>query len=150
MGLDAPLLRWMQYKNMNYEQGHDTWMISPDAFKEIEECPRCHRIKPLGTCEDLCRMCQSCYQKLWGMGELPSDSMQQENQAEHKRIFSLVKEIWGKENTKSGFCWVAAKFGNNWSKESERVLNKISFCLESKRDQVICTVHERIHTAKAK
>lgn len=59
---------------MNYEKGHDTISFTPDSLYPIE-CPRCHREKPLGKCEDGCEMCQSCYHKLHGMGELPSDSM---------------------------------------------------------------------------
>lgn len=67
---------------MNYEIGHET--ISFDLtidlpmgkYKAKTECPRCHRLKPLGTCEDGCKMCQSCYHKVHDMGELPSDTMQ--------------------------------------------------------------------------
>lgn len=39
----------------------------------LELCPRCHRMKPLGTSEDGCKMCQSCYHVLHDMGPLPSD-----------------------------------------------------------------------------
>lgn len=56
---------------MNHEKNHDTWTLDFDLMHE--ECPRCHRIKPCGRCEDGCYMCQSCYQKANGMGDLPSD-----------------------------------------------------------------------------
>lgn len=135
---------------MNYEQGHDQWTITPEDFKKRELCKRCHRLKPLGTCEDGCRMCQSCYHKVHGMGELPSDSMEMEITANHKRIFNLVKEIWGKKNTKSGFCWIAAKFGNGHNTASESTLLTIVECLESKRDKAICNFHKRIHDARPK
>lgn len=59
---------------MNYEIGHEVWAISPNDFAYMK-CGRCHRLKPLGTCEDGCKMCQSCYHKAHGMGELPSDSI---------------------------------------------------------------------------
>jgi hypothetical protein len=38
-------------------------------------CPRCHRKKWLGICDDGCEMCQSCYHMLHDLGPLPSDSM---------------------------------------------------------------------------
>ncbi len=60
---------------MNYEIGHENWTITPADLELDEKCPRCHRSKPCGTCEDGCRMCQSCYHKIHGMGELPSDTM---------------------------------------------------------------------------
>lgn len=133
---------------MNYEQGHDQWMITPEDMKKRELCKRCHRLKPLGICEDGCKMCQSCYHKIHGMGELPSDSMEQENKAIHNKIFSLVKEIWGRDNTKTGFCWIAAKYGKHWS--TSQALHNISWCLESKRDLIPCPVHNRVHDAKPK
>ncbi len=132
---------------MNYEQGHDQWMISPEDFRKRENCKRCHRLKPLGTCEDGCRMCQSCWHRIHGMGELPSDSMEIEKGI-YRRIYNLVKEIWGKEKTKSGYCWIAAKYGNNWKNHSDQTLEEIMFCLESKRDQIICPIHLRVHDAK--
>jgi hypothetical protein len=135
---------------MNYENGHDQWTITPEDFNKRELCKRCHRLKPLGTCEDGCRMCQSCYHKVHGMGELPSDSMEQENKAIHNKIFALVKEIWGKNKAKTGFCWIAAKFGNSWNTGPEDFLDRIVTCLESKRFQTTCLIHLRVHDAKPK
>jgi len=59
----------------NFEQDHNTWKITPSDIKNPDECPRCHRRKPLGVCEDGCKMCQSCYHKVHDLGELPSDRM---------------------------------------------------------------------------
>lgn len=42
----------------------------------IKTCPRCHRRKWLGMCEDECEMCQSCYHSLHGLAPLPSDFME--------------------------------------------------------------------------
>lgn len=85
------------------------------------------------------------------MGELPSDSMEfmAEETNFNNRIFSLVKEIWGKNKTSKGFNWIAAKYGPHWNKGPEGALEKINSCLESKRDQLICPIHGRIHDAKA-
>lgn len=59
---------------MNYEKGHDTWELK---YLIAKGCPRCHRNKPLGQCEDGCLMCQSCYHKVHGdFVGLPSDQMQ--------------------------------------------------------------------------
>ncbi len=59
---------------MNYEIGHDTWTLVYDDNMPVT-CPRCHRVRACGRCEDNCYMCQSCYHKVHGMGELPSDTM---------------------------------------------------------------------------
>ena len=58
---------------MNYDEGHETIKFEPPM--KTEKCPRCHRIKMLGKCEDGCYMCQSCWHKVHDMGALPSDSM---------------------------------------------------------------------------
>lgn len=113
----------------------------------IKPCPRCHRRKLLGVCNDGCKMCQSCFHVLHGMGELPSDTMEQEIDY-GKHIFSLVKTIWGKDKTSKGFNWIAAKYGPHWSTSTPVEQEKILYCLESKSDQVECPVHKRIHTAK--
>ena len=134
---------------MNYEKGHNQWKITPEDVSKRELCKRCHRLRPLGTCEDGCRMCQSCYHKVHGMGELPSDSMEQEEINFDKRIFNLIKEIWGKKKTSKGFNWIAAKYGPHWAKSDDPKLEAIMLCLESKRDQTICPQHNRIHDAKA-
>lgn len=134
---------------MNYEKGHDSWTIVPSDFIKKELCPRCHRKKPLGQCEDGCRMCQSCYHKVHGMGELPSDTMESDTTSHHK-IYNLVKDIWGKKKTKTGFCWVAAKFGNDHNIAPEHTLQKIILCLESKKMQTPCLVHKRVHDARPK
>lgn len=57
---------------MNYEIGHETWGMDHWADGE---CPRCHRMKALGQCEDGCHMCQSCFHKIHDLGPLPSDTM---------------------------------------------------------------------------
>lgn len=57
----------------NFEIGHDTWTLKHPLAKY--PCPRCHRDRPIGDCEDECQMCQSCFQKVHGMSELPSDTM---------------------------------------------------------------------------
>lgn len=59
----------------NYEIGHDNWELTLGGLSIKDACPRCHRNKPLGTCEDGCKMCQSCYHKVHGLSELPSDTM---------------------------------------------------------------------------
>lgn len=42
----------------------------------ISACPRCHREKLIGVCNDGCKMCQSCYHFIHSMIPLPSDSME--------------------------------------------------------------------------
>lgn len=41
-----------------------------------ENCPECGRDKWLGQCDDGRRMCQSCFHRLTGGVELPSDLME--------------------------------------------------------------------------
>lgn len=133
---------------MNHEKGHDRWTVFSENFGKEEECPRCHRIKVLGTLEDGCKMCQSCYHKAHGMAELPSDTMVDDMTTVKDKIFQLIKEIWGKDKMKAGFCWVAAKFGNDHAMSSYKKLGQIADCLRSKKDKVECPVHDRVHTAK--
>lgn len=58
---------------MDYSGKHNTITFYPPL--DPRDCPRCHRSKPLGKCEDGCEMCQSCYRQIHDMGALPSDTM---------------------------------------------------------------------------
>lgn len=132
---------------MNHEIGHDNWTITPTDMGQKETCPRCHRLRVCGTFEDGCRACQSCAQKAHGMGDLPSDHMDQEK-SQQDWVFLKIKEIWGKDKVKTGYNWIAAKFGPHWAKSGDKNIEEILFCLDSKRDQIECPLHKRIHDAK--
>lgn len=53
---------------------HDVITFNGQNGVQVEKCPGCGRNKWLGTLEDGCKECQSCYHKEHGMGPLPSDS----------------------------------------------------------------------------
>lgn len=60
---------------MTDRETHTTITFESKNFDLVNLCPRCHRNKPLGTCEDGCKMCQSCYTLMHGGEPLPSDTM---------------------------------------------------------------------------
>lgn len=64
-------------------------------------------------------------------------------------IFALIKDIWGPARTKQGYNWVAAKFGRlNLNHQPVELLENIITCLESKRWQVLCPLHSRVHDTR--
>lgn len=70
--------------------------------------------------------------------------MTQENK---DRVYAAVKDCWGRK-TKTGFNWVAAKFGRFHGKEPDEVAEQIISCVQSKKWQVECPVHLRVHEGK--
>lgn len=60
---------------MNDRSIHHTITFLTEDFGKKENCPRCHREKPLGHCNDKCKMCQSCWSIMQHGEGLPSDDM---------------------------------------------------------------------------
>lgn len=47
-------------------------------------------------------------------------------------------------HAKAGYCWIAAKFGNDW--QANLLLRRsILLCVRSKSEQTRCPVHSRMH-----
>lgn len=134
------------------KHNHDTITFNGSKGVWPEICQFCNRSKWLGTCNDGCRMCQSCYTLMWGGDPLPSDSMTivKEEKPLKDQIFKLIQKIWGRDKTSKGFNWVAAKFGNKHNDGPDEVLRTIVLCLTSKKEQSECPIHGRIHDAKTK
>jgi len=66
--------------------------------------------------------------------------------AKKDEIYLAIKSTF--KNPKTGYCWIAAKFGGEWQYMGSDVAELVLACISSKRDQVLCPVHGRVHDAK--
>ncbi len=67
-----------------------------------------------------------------------------------EQAFALIRQVWGKgkKNGSKGYHWISGHFGQGWTNYPERQMERILYCLESKRDGVECPEHKRIHDGK--
>ena len=45
---------------------------------------------------------------------------------------------------KRGYNWLVPKFGNRWESDAEK-MQRILICLSSKKMQIPCQIHKRVH-----
>lgn len=62
------------------------------------------------------------------------------------QIYLLIKDCF--RVPKRGYCWIEPHFDNTpVHAMSESMHRRVIRCLTSKRDQIMCDVHGRIHSA---